>query len=68
MPKSDKDLSLAEYYDKKAQEHLKKVLEWGYSALNAPNPEERGKFLEMARRERQAAIDALTDANIALWL
>ena len=29
MPKSDKDLSLAEEYDKRAQEHIKKVIEWG---------------------------------------
>jgi hypothetical protein len=46
MPKSDKDLSLAEDYDKKAQEHLKRVIEWGQSAINATNPVERGKCLE----------------------
>jgi hypothetical protein len=68
MPKSDKDLSLAEEYDKRAQEHIKKAIEWGQSAINATNPAERDKCAEMARRERQAAIDALTDANIALWL
>ena len=66
MPKSDKDLSLAEDYDKKAQEHLKRVIEWGQSAINATNPAEREKCLEMAVRERQAVIDALTDANITL--
>ena len=68
MPKSDKDLSLAEEYDKRAQEHIKKVIEWGQSAINATNPAEREKCAEMARKERQAAINALTDANIALWL
>jgi predicted nucleic acid-binding protein len=68
MAKSDKDLSRAEEYDKKAQEHIKKVIEWGQSAINASNPEEREKCAEMARKERQAAIDALTDANVVLWL
>jgi len=68
MPESDKDLSLALQYDTEAQEHIKKVLEWGQSAINATNPAERDKCAEVAKKEREAAINALTDANIALWL
>ena len=68
ITKSNKDLNLAEQYDKKAQEHIKKVLESGQSAINATNPAEREKCSEVARKEREAAINALTDANIALWL
>jgi hypothetical protein len=68
MTKSDKDLNLAEQYDKKAQEHIRKVLEWGQSAIKATNPAEREKYSEVGRKERETAINALTDANIALWL
>ena len=53
MTKSDKDLDLAEQYDKKAQEHIKKVLEWGQSAINATNPAERKNALKSQEKNEK---------------
>jgi len=66
MPKSVTRLSLAEQYDKQAQEHVKKAIDWEESAINATSPLERVKYSEKGRKEREAAITSLKEANIAL--
>jgi hypothetical protein len=65
MPKSIARLNLAEQYDREAEQHVRKAIEWKNEAVNAATPADREKFGEKARLERNAAIESLKEANIA---
>jgi hypothetical protein len=64
MPKPLARLYLAEERDKEAMEHIRKAIEWEESAINAATLAEREKFGEKARKEREAAINSLKEANM----
>ena len=64
MPKAVSRLQMAEDRDKEALEHIKKAIEWEESAINAATLAEREKHGEKARKEREAAINSLKEANI----
>lgn len=65
MPKLESRLALAEQHDREAETHIRKVIEWEQAAISAASPAERERFTEKARKERDAAMTALHDANIA---
>ena len=65
MPKTAVRLHLGEEYDKEALEHLNRTVEYGHMAAEAEIPADREKYGEMARLERNLALEALEQAKIA---
>ena len=65
MPISVTRLIMGEKYDREAQDHLRKAIEFEQAAANASSPADREKFGVKARGEREAAITCLNEANIA---
>ncbi|MBZ5500920.1 MAG: hypothetical protein LAN59_01595 [Acidobacteriia bacterium] len=64
MPQPVSRLQLAEQRDKEALDHVKKAIEWEESAIQATTLAEREKCGEKARKEREAAMNSLKEANI----
>ena len=65
MPKTVPRLHMGEEYDKEAQEHLKRTIEFEEMAISATVPADRERYGEKARQERDAAIESLEQAKIA---
>jgi hypothetical protein len=65
MPKTVPRLYMGEQYDKEAQAHLTKTIEFEELAINATVPADRERYGEIARQEREAAIESLQQAKIA---
>jgi hypothetical protein len=65
MPKTTRRLRMGEEYDKEALGHLNKTIECEELAAKSTVPAGRERYGEMARRERDAAIEALEQAKIA---
>jgi len=60
MPRSVTRLNLSEKYDREAQEHIRKAIEFEEAAVNTTAPSERGKYGIRAREEREAAITQIS--------
>jgi hypothetical protein len=56
---------MGEQYDKEAQEHLKRTIEFEEMAAKSEVPADRERYGEKARMEREAAIESLQQAIIA---
>jgi hypothetical protein len=65
MPKTRARLYMGEEHDKEAQAHLTKAIEFEEMAVKAEAPADRERYGEMARHERDFAIEALNEAKIA---
>lgn len=65
MPRTVARLNLTEKFDKEAQEHVRKAIEFEEVAVKSSSPAEREKYGEKAKKERKAAVAALQEANIA---
>ncbi len=65
MPKTVPRLYMGEQYDKEAQEHLKRTIEFEEMAAKSEVPADRERYGEKARLEREAAIESLQQAIIA---
>ena len=65
MPKTIPRLYMGEQYDKEAQAHLTKAIEFEGLAIDAKLPTERERYGGIARRERDSAIESLQQAKIA---
>ena len=65
MPKTVPRLYMGEQYDKEAQEHLKKTIEFEELAVHSTVPSDRERYGEQARQERDTAIECLQQARIA---
>ena len=65
MPKTVQRLYMGEQYDKSAQQHLQKTIEYEEIAMRTEVPAERERYGEKARQERDLAIEALEQARIA---
>jgi len=65
MPKTVPRLYMGEQYDKEAQKHLGKAIEFEELAIKSEIPADREKYGLKAKEARDAAIEALQEANIA---
>lgn len=65
MPISVTRLNMAEKYDRKAEDHLRRAIEFEEAAIKTSSPAEREKYCLKARGERETAIVSLKEANIA---
>jgi hypothetical protein len=55
----------AAYYDRQAQQYLKKAADLEEQADKAANPKSKQKYRQTAQKYRKGAIEALKAANIA---